>query len=84
MVHGVGGSYRIGLLDLSNGYINILTDARLDESPSFAPNGGMIIYAMTGVHGGQLAAVSTDGYIHQRLGLQKGDVREPAWGPFLD
>lgn len=83
LVHAVGSSYRIGLLDLSSGYITVLTDARLDESPSFAPNGGMIIYATTGVRGGQLAAVSTDGRIHQRLGLQQGDVREPAWGPFL-
>jgi TolB protein len=83
LVHAVGSSYRIGLLDLRNGYIDVLTDARLDESPSFAPNGSMIIYATTGVRGGQLAAVSTDGRIHQRLGLQQGDVREPAWGPFL-
>ncbi|MEM6998264.1 MAG: Tol-Pal system beta propeller repeat protein TolB [Pseudomonadota bacterium] len=83
LVHAVSGSYRIGVLNLKNGYIDVLTDARLDESPSFAPNGGMIIYATTGVRGGQLAAVSTDGAIHQRLGLQQGDVREPAWGPFL-
>jgi TolB protein len=83
LVHGVSGSYRIGLLELANSSITVLTDARLDESPSFAPNGGMIIYATTGVRGGQLAAVSTDGRIHQRLGLQQGDVREPAWGPFL-
>jgi TolB protein len=83
LVHAVNGSYRIGLLDLSNGSINTLTDAKLDESPSFAPNGGMIIYATTGVRGAQLAAVSVDGRIHQRLGLQQGDVREPAWGPFL-
>jgi TolB protein len=83
LVHAVGSSYRIGILNLANGSVSVLTDARLDESPSFAPNGGMIIYATTGVRGGQLAAVSTDGRIHQRLGLQKGDVREPAWGPFL-
>jgi TolB protein len=83
LVHAVNGAYRIGLLDLSSGYINTLTDAKLDESPSFAPNGGMIIYATTGVRGAQLAAVSIDGRIHQRLGLQQGDVREPVWGPFL-
>jgi TolB protein len=83
LVHAVSGSYRIALLNLRNSTINVLTDARLDESPSFAPNSGMIIYATTGVRGGQLAAVSTDGRIHQRLGLQQGDVREPAWGPFL-
>ena len=83
LVHAVNSSFRIGLLDLGNGSINTLTDARLDESPSFAPNGGMIIYATTGVRGAQLAAVSTDGRIHQRLVLQQGDVREPVWGPFL-
>lgn len=83
LVHAVSGSYRIGVLNLANRSINVLTDARLDESPSFAPNGSMIIYATTGVRGGQLAAVSVDGYIHQRLGLQQGDVREPAWGPYL-
>lgn len=83
LVHAVSGSYRIGLLNLQNGTINTLTDAKLDESPSFAPNGGMIIYSTTGVRGAQLAAVSTDGRIHQRLGLQQGNVREPAWGPFL-
>jgi TolB protein len=83
LVHAVSGSYRIALLNLRNSTINVLTNARLDESPSFAPNSGMIIYATTGVRGGQLAAVSTDGRIHQRLGLQEGDVREPAWGPFL-
>jgi TolB protein len=43
----------------------------------------MIIYATTGVRGGQLAAVSADGRIHQRLGIQEGGVREPVWGPFL-
>ena len=83
LVHAVNGAYRIGLLNLSSGTINTLTDAKLDESPSFAPNGGMIIYATTGIRGAQLAAVSVDGRIHQRLGLQQGDVREPAWGPFL-
>ena len=83
LVHAVNGSYHIGLLDLSNGRIKTLTDSKLDESPSFSPNGGMIIYATTGRRGAQLAAVSVDGRIHQRLGLQQGDVREPAWGPFL-
>lgn len=83
LVHAVNGSYHIGLLDLNNGRIKTLTDSKLDESPSFSPNGGMIIYATTGERGAQLAAVSVDGRIHQRLGLQQGDVREPAWGPFL-
>ncbi|MEQ8288374.1 MAG: Tol-Pal system beta propeller repeat protein TolB [Gammaproteobacteria bacterium] len=83
LVHGNSGSYRIGLLNIATGYIDILTTARLDESPSFAPNGGMIIYATQGSDGGRLAAVSTDGTIQQRLGDEAVEVREPAWGPFL-
>ena len=82
MVHGDSGKYRIGYLDLDNGYLSILTRNRLDESPSFSPNGSMIIYATTGRRGSELAAVSADGRVHQRLALQDGEVREPAWGPF--
>lgn len=74
--------YRIALLDLSSGYSTLLTSSSLDESPSFAPNGSMIIYATTSRYGSELAAVSADGKVHQRLALQGGEVREPAWGPF--
>ena len=82
MVHGNNGFYRIGYLDLDSGYLSILTKNRLDESPSFSPNGSMIIYATNGRRGSELAAVSADGRVHQRLALQDGEVREPAWGPF--
>ena len=83
MVTGEKGVYRIAILDLRSGYFDILTRARLDESPSFAPNDHMIIYTTSGARGTTLAAVSADGQVHQRLELQDGEVREPAWGPFL-
>jgi TolB protein len=83
MVTGESGAYRIAILDLRNGFFDVLTKARLDESPSFAPNDHMIIYTTSGAHGTALAAVSADGQVHQRLVLQDGEVREPAWGPFL-
>lgn len=83
VVNGDGGAYRVGLLDRATGKITLLSDSRLDESPSFAPNGHMIIYTTTGARGTALAAVSVDGSVHQRLALQGGEVREPAWGPFL-
>ncbi len=83
MVTGEKGVYRIAILDLHNGYFDILTKARLDESPSFAPNDHIIIYAKTSFRGTSLATVSADGQIHQRLELQNGVVLEPAWGPFL-
>lgn len=82
VVHGEGGVYRIGLYDRSSKQISILTESQMDESPSFAPNGHMIIYTTTGARGNALAAISVDGSVHQRLALQDGEVREPVWGPF--
>ncbi len=82
MVTRQNGQFRIGVLDLENGALQVLSGGRLDESPSFAPNGSMIIYA-TKIRGkGELAAVSVDGNVRQRLALQAGDVREPVWSPF--
>ncbi len=82
MVNGAGGRYRIATLNLENGLLRIVSDGTLDESPSFAPNGSMIIYATEAGHRGVLAAVSSDGRFRQRLSVQKGDVREPVWSPF--
>ncbi len=82
VVHGTNTGYRIAVVDLDSGNFNVLTSARLDESPSFAPNGAMIIYATMSKNGAELAAVSADGRVRQRLALQTGEVREPAWGPF--
>ncbi|MET0089959.1 MAG: Tol-Pal system beta propeller repeat protein TolB [Candidatus Thiodiazotropha sp.] len=76
------GNYRIAVLDLESGVMQVLSDGDLDESPSFAPNGSMIIYGAKNGNRGVLAAVSVDGRVKQRLALQEGDVREPDWSPF--
>jgi TolB protein len=81
MVHGNQGQYRIAVMDLETGNLRVLTRTRLDESPSFAPNGSMLIYATEMNGRGILEAVSADGRAHQRLGLMRADVREPAWSP---
>lgn len=81
-VQGEGNEFRIATMDLQSGFVQVLTDGPLDESPSFAPNGSMILYASTDQSQGVLAAVSSDGRFKQKLVLSDGDVREPTWGPF--
>lgn len=82
MVHLHQGQYQIAVLDLKSGLFRILTDGRLDESPSFAPNGSMLLYATQQGNRGVLAAVSADGRTRQRLAFSEGDIREPTWAPF--
>jgi TolB protein len=83
LVTRANGSFRIGLLKLATGALRTLSDGPLDESPSFAPNGSMVIYASQSGGRGVLAAVSVDGKVSQRLSQDLGDVREPAWSPFI-
>jgi TolB protein len=83
MAHGRGNEYRIAVLDTDTGRTRILTPGVLDESPSFAPNGSMILYATREGSRGVLSAVSVDGNVRQRLILTEGDVREPAWSPVI-
>ncbi len=75
------GRFQVAIMDLENRQTTILTDSARDESPSFAPNGRMILYASESGGRGVLAAVSSDGRVRQRLSIQAADVREPAWGP---
>lgn len=78
-----GGQFHVAVQDFATGQVQVLTDTPQDEAPSFAPNGKMIIYATEINRRGVLAAVSSDGRVKQRLSVQAGDVREPAWGPLL-
>ena len=81
MVTNQGSGFSIAVFYLDSRALNILTKSGLDESPTFAPNGAMILYATQSGGRGVLAAVSSDGRIKQTLRFQKGDVREPAWSP---
>ena len=84
VAQGSGNVYRIALLDRSLGSPrwSTLSPGSLDESPSFAPNAGMVLYAAREGRRGVLYAVSSDGRVRQRLVLADGDVREPAWSPY--
>ena len=83
VVHGQGG-FHIALQDLYTNEFNVLTETYLDESPTFSPNGEMILYAMNKNGKGELAVVAIDGKTSQTLKVKNGEVREPAWGPYLN
>lgn len=85
MVQGNRNVYRIAVVDRERGgagAVRMISPGPLDESPSFAPNASMVLYAAREGNRGVLYAASVDGSVRQRLALADGDVREPAWGPF--
>ncbi len=76
------GAFRVNLMELASGAITVLTETVSDESPSFSPNGRLIIYA-TQLDGREALMTTTlDGKIKAKLNGQSGDIREPHWGPF--
>ena len=83
MISRSNGLYHVATLNLRTKEFNKLTSTQLDESPSFAPNGRMVLYASEQNNKGVLAAVSSDGRVRQTLRFLQGDVREPAWSPYL-
>jgi TolB protein len=74
--------YRLAVLDRTSDLTQIVSKGRLDESPTFAPNGRMVLYATEYQGQGALGLVSTGGRAAARLSEGQGDIREPAWGPF--
>ncbi len=83
MVHRESGVFHIASFDLLTGRLSELTQTRLDESPSVAPNGAMLMYATKQDGRGVLAAVALDAGVKYMLPARDGDVREPAWSPFI-
>lgn len=84
MVHGNNNQYCIALYHRPSGTLQKLSSGKLDETPSFAPNGSMVLFATKSPSGkGLLKASSLDGQTVNDLLLSKGHVREPSWSPLL-
>jgi TolB protein len=83
LVRQVGSAFNIAIKNLGTGADRVLSRGRLDESPSLAPNGTMVIYGSHSQGKGVLAVSSDNGKARQILYSQSGDVRDPAWSPYL-
>ena len=81
LVHGNGGDYRIAVLDIASKQLRVLSAGNLDESPSFAPNGSIILYASQNGEKSGLSTVSSNGKVKGNLHTAGSEMREPAWSP---
>nr|WP_178115818.1 Tol-Pal system beta propeller repeat protein TolB [Pseudomonas sp. MS19] len=86
MVHRQEGftNFKVAAQDLQRGNVRILSDTNLDESPTVAPNGTMIIFATRQQGRGVLMLASVNGRVRLPLPTAQGEVREPSWSPFLN
>lgn len=84
MVHRRDNRFHIAVQDVDREVTQVLTETELDESPTVAPNGSMVVYATQYFGKGVLSAVSMDGRVKWRVPEKRGEVREPAWSPFFN
>jgi len=78
----VGGAFKLHLMDIETAASRMLSDTSADESPSFAPNSKLVVYATQSQGREALMTTTLDGKVKARLNGQNGDIREPHWGPF--
>ena len=84
MVRQSGGSSKITVMNAATREERVISRGTQDDSPAISPNGTMVLYATDAGARGSLAVASDNGKAHQLLYSQAGDVRDPAWSPYLD
>lgn len=82
VVHEQSKKYRIAVQNLEDNTLSVITKGTQDESPSFSPNGQMLIYATKQGGRGVLMGVSADGRSQHRMLSSDEQIREPAWSPY--
>lgn len=83
-VHLNNGRFHVASMDIATRDVRVLTETNLDESPSIAPNGTMLVYSTQRGGRGVLSWVSLDGQVTSQMKSEFGDVLEPSWSPYLN
>ena len=83
-VSGNRGAFNIAIKSLNTSGADRLSNGPLDESPTLSPNGAMVAYTTLKNGDNTLAVVSDNAKARQFLTSPVGDVREPAWSPYLN
>ena len=82
LIHRIGKDYRVALLDIKTRDLTVMTQNKLDESPYFSPNGGMIIFATNKDNKGVMSVISLHNNQIVELARKGTEVREPSWSNY--
>lgn len=78
---GSGSNFRMTVANAGGGGAKVIGSGPADDTPSFSPDGSMLVYAVEQGSGGHLVIASTDGSMQQKLSSSSGMVKDPAWSP---
>lgn len=84
LLHKTALGYQIAVQNLSDETLQVVSNTSADESPSFAPNGQMLVYATNKSGRGVLTITDLTGTVHTVYSSKVKDIREPTWSPYLD
>ncbi|KAG1658135.1 Tol-Pal system protein TolB [Nymphon striatum] len=83
-ITGKRGAYNVAIKSITGQGKDFLSNGTLDESPTLSPNGAMVAYTTLKNGENTLAVVSDNAKARQFLTSPIGDIREPAWSPYLN
>lgn len=84
LIRRTSGKFRVAMMDIKSYEADIVSTGSLDESPSLAPNGTMVLYETRGKGRRHvLATVSNNGRARSVLFSPYADIGHPAWSPYL-
>tara|TARA_B100000927_G_scaffold9505_1_gene7697 strand:- start:976 stop:2229 length:1254 start_codon:yes stop_codon:yes gene_type:complete len=83
LVHRSAMDFNIASLNLNTRELSVLTSTKNDESPCIAPNGNVIIYSTKDGNLSYLAGINLSSKVSFKLPALYGELKEPAWSPFI-